>query len=512
MKARHLLAPIIALAALAATAQTDVQWHAAATLNTGNSALAPYYIASMRGGTVTQQHSTLLHAGLSHATDTTRRLSWGAGVELWGGWASSATYARFAPGTPDVLAPAGGQHPARAWVQQAWVEGKHRGVRLTLGAKHAGSPLLSDDLTSGDLTRSGNSRPMMGASAGFVNFQNVPFTKGWLQVNGEVGYFKPADNSWLENHYNYYNHFITTGWWMNYKNFYLRSHPGKRLVATIGMQAACQFGGKRTTYVGGTATETIEQKADAEAIFKALIPGSGGSNKGDAAYYEGNHLGSWDVLLDYRLGGGSHLRAYYQSPWEDGSGIGKRNGFDGLWGIEWRAQQPQALEAALVEYFDFTNQSGPIHWAPADHPGTTVGTASTGMDNYYNNYAFNGYHNRGMSIGSPMLRSPLYNRDGHLRFDHNVVRGVHAAVKGHITRQLAYRAMGSWRRSWGSLEQPLPHVDCTSLMVEATYSPLRLPALECTAQLAVDRGKLYGNNVGALVSVTYHGNFTLGKK
>ena len=110
-----------------------------------------------------------------------------------------------------------------------------------------------------------------------------------------------------------------------------------------------------------------------------------------------------------------------------------------------------------------------------------------------------------------MLRSPLYNRDGHLRYDHNVVRGVHAAVKGQISPQVQYRVMGSWRRSWGSMEQPIPSVDATSLMIEATYSPSRVPGLECLAQLALDRGKLYGNNVGALLSVTYHGNFTLGK-
>ena len=489
-----------------AVSQVDVSWQAGATLNASDGALAPYYIGSMRGGTVTQQHSTLLHAGLCHEMDTTRRLSWGAGVELWGGWASSASYA----GTR--ITAAHNEHPARLWVQQAWLEGKHRGVRLTLGAKHAGSPLLSDDLTSGDLVRSGNSRPMVGVNGGFVNFQTVPFTRGWLQVAGEVGYYKPGDNKWLENHFNYYNHFLTTGWWMNYKNLYFRSHPDKPLVVTIGMQAACQFGGKRTPYVAGVAGETIDQKADAEAFFKALIPGSGGANVGDQVFYEGNHLGSWDLLLDYRLRSGAHLRAYRQSPWEDGSGIGFRNGFDGLWGLEWRAAQPGWLTAALVEYIDMTNQGGPIHWAPTDHKGTTVTTKVTGMDNYYNNFAYNGYHNRGMSIGSPMLRSPLYNRDGHLRYDHNVVRGVHAAVKGQFSPQVHYRVMGSWRRSWGSMEQPLPSVDATSLMVEATYSPSRVPGLECLAQLALDRGKLYGNNVGALLSVTYHGNFTLGKK
>ncbi|MBR6284532.1 MAG: hypothetical protein IKR25_09600 [Muribaculaceae bacterium] len=500
---------------MAAAGQVDVHWQAGATVNSGSGALAPYHIASLRGGTVTQQHSTLLHAGIAHELDTTQRLSWGAGMELWGGWASSAAYSKYDQMHSSLTSPLStthNEHPARAWVQQAWAEGKWRGVRLTLGAKHAGSPLLNDDLTSGDLTRSGNARPMVGVSGGFVNFQTVPFTHGWLQVNGEVGYYKPGDNQWLEHHYNYYNHFLTTGWWMNYKNLYFRSHPQKPLVVTIGMQAACQFGGTNVTYVNGTATNRVEQKANAEAFLKALIPGHGGSHVGDKVFFEGNHLGSWDLLLDYRLRGGTHLRAYCQKPWEDGSGIGLRNGFDGLWGVEWRAAQPGWVTGAVVEYLDLTNQGGPIHWAPADHENTTITTPVTGMDNYYNNYAYNGYHNRGMAIGTPMTRSPLYNRDGHLHFDHTVLRGVHFALRGQLSPQLSYRAKASWRRSWGTLEQSIPHIDATSLMVEATYTPANVPGLECTAQLALDRGKLFGNNVGALLNITYHGNFTLTQK
>ena len=139
--------------------------------------------------------------------DTTQRLSWGAGLELWGGWASNATYGLLPPpgGAQAVMRDA---HPARAWVQQAWAEGKYRGVFLTVGAKQWGSPLLNDALSSGDLIHSANARPMPGVSAGFVNFQPVPFTHGWLQINGEVGYYKPFDTKWLENHYNYYNHFL----------------------------------------------------------------------------------------------------------------------------------------------------------------------------------------------------------------------------------------------------------------------------------------------------------------
>lgn len=501
--------------ALVTWGQVEVDYSAGATMNAGSGDLAPYYIMAGRGGTVTQQHSTLVHGSLTHRLDTTARLSWGAGLELWGGWASNTSYDRYEASSG--VWGANEQHPARAWVQQAYAEGKYRGVFLTLGAKKTPSAWLDDDLTSGDLVRSTNARPMVGASAGFINFQNVPFTRGWLQINGELGYYKPGDNDWIENHYNRYNHFITTGWWLNYKKLHFRSNPHKPFVVTVGMQAACQFGGSRVAYVNGVAQPAIKQSSDAEAWFKALIPGHGGNEAGDATFYEGNHLGAWDILLEYRLRSGHALRAYHQVPWEDGSGIGFRNGFDGLWGVEYRNTSGDSpiVEGALLEYVDLTNQSGPIHWAPTDHEGTPITTKATGMDDYYNNYAYSGYQSRGMSIGSPFVQSAIYNLDGYPSFLHNAMRGVHVAVKGHISRCVAYRLMGSWRKSWGTLSLPLSTpVTGTALLAEAVYvKPLTASSrLQVKGQLALDHGELTGNNVGALIGVSYIGNLTLGHR
>ena len=63
--------------------------------NAGNSELAPYYISSNNGGNITQQYSALLNASLVHSTDPDKRFAWGAGIEVWGGYASSAGYQRY---------------------------------------------------------------------------------------------------------------------------------------------------------------------------------------------------------------------------------------------------------------------------------------------------------------------------------------------------------------------------------------------------------------------------------
>lgn len=505
-----ILTAILAIIAITMSAQVSLNYEAGITANAGDGLLAPHYISAGKGGTVTQQYSTLLHATLSHDIDTTKRLSWGAAVELWGGWTSSTLYGTWTEGTGlQLINP---QHPARAWVQQAYAEGKYRGVFATLGQKQHHSHMVNSLLSSGDMTMSGNARPQPGLRAGFINFQDIPLTHGWVQINGELGYYKMTDENWINNHDNKYNHFTTTNYWLHYKYLYLRTKPGQRIMATVGMQAACQFGGTCTTRKDGNVEHVYHHQANAEAFFKAFIPGSGASNTGDK-YYEGNHVGSWDIALDINLNNGAVVRGYYQSPWEDGSGIGKLNGFDGLWGIEYKAAGNGIINGAVIEYVDLTNQSGPIHWAPEDFENTPLTQEATGADDYYNNYAFNGYHALGMSMGSPFVQGPIYNTDGYTRFADNMMRGFHVGIMGSLSNSVAYRALASHRTSWGTPFVPrIEPVKATSFMLEATWTPRHINGLNIKAQFAMDRGTLTGNNTGALVSVTYNGNFTIGNK
>ena len=497
---------LVALTAVASLAQ-DINYEAGTTLNVSDGALAPYYAASNRYGTLTQGKSALAEAAVWQAMDTTKRFSYGFGAELWAGWASNADYSRY--NVTDATWSANAQHPSRAWVQQLYAEVKYRSVYVVLGQKEHRNAITDAALSSGDMTLSGNARPMPGLRMGFVDFQNIPFTNGWVQIEGEVGYYKSVQDSWLENHFNYYNNFITTDTWFNYKRCYFRTKPGERLSVTVGMQASCQFAGSREMYAAGKVFFSDKSKATLKTFWKAFLPssGSGGSSNGDKAYYEGNHLGSWDLAVRYRLDGGRQMRAYYQSPFEDGSGIGKLNGWDGLYGLEYRTEGRALVTGAVVEYLDLMNQSGPMHWAPGDFPGTPIVDEATGADNYYNNYFFNGYSELGMSIGSPMLKSTLYNRDGYLSFTDNRLRGFHAAVTGYVLPELSYRLMASYRKSSGAVFVPaVEKRDATSVMVEGSYDAHQLlPGLSVTAQVALDRGSLYGNNVGAVVAVRYCG-------
>ena len=112
-----------------------------------------------------------------------------------------------------------------------------------------------------------------------------------------------------------------------------------------------------------------------------------------------------------------------------------------------------------------------------------------------------------------MLKSPLYNTDGYLRYTDTRMRGFHLALSGSINGNIDYRAMVSYRKSWGDPFIPsLSTAHTTSFMVEAVGSHPSLPNWNIKAQIAADRGNLYGNTWGVGMSVTYKGSFNINRK
>lgn len=151
-----------------------------------------------------------------------------------------------------------------------------------------------------------------------------------------------------------------------------------------------------------------------------------------------------------------------------------------------------------------------MHWAPDDHPGSGVNGDATGNDNYYNNFFYNGWANYGMSLGTPFLLSPVYNRNGQLLFLHNKVYGFHAGIEGTPVAGLDYRVLYTWRKSSGSNDHPtLRHKESTSMLFECKYRFPRLKCLSVKAQAAFDSGSLCGGKFGMLIGVAYTGNLNL---
>ncbi|MEE0979976.1 MAG: capsule assembly Wzi family protein [Muribaculaceae bacterium] len=506
-----LLKLILATAAAAcsipgARAEYPVNYTTEVMVNAGNGTFAPYYIASNRHGVLTQAKGIMARAALWRNLDKNKRFSYDFGLDLYGGGTNNTVYAKWDATAGESNKGAWTthpEHPANFWIQQAYASIKYRSLYLTAGIKDRSSYMLNPVLSSGDMVESGNARSVPQVRAGFIDFQDIPFTNHWLQIQGELAYGLYCQNKWLENHFDYYTGVYNRNMLFNYKRIYFRTNPSKPFSATFGAQGAGLFGGTSYHYKNGKLASVDKNATDLDAFWQALIPRISGVE----GYVQGQHLGSWDIRLRYRLRNNAEIFGYVQNLWEDGSSMAKLNGWDGLWGLEYKAPQKGWLDGAVLEYLQTSNQSGPLHWDPADNQGTSLNIGqATGSDDYYNNGFYGPYANFGMAQGNPMLKSPIYYTDGGFRFHDTRVKAVHAGVTGTPYKGLSYRLLCSYRTSWGTYFLPyLEKKHSTSLLMEASYTPAKIPALNIKGELGIDHGELYGNVVGACLTVSYSG-------
>ena len=509
---RHSLPILFATLCMAASAQTptgdsshkiDYRAEVITTASTGD--FAPLYISALNNGTLSQPGNALIALSFSHDMDSTARFSYSYGARAYAGVSSSSRYMRY--DKPTAQWTTHSEHPANLWLQEIYATVKYRSLFLSAGMQNTSSRLLNNDLTSGDLVESGNSRPMPGVRAGFIGFQDIPFTNGWVQIDGELFYGKYTDSDWWTSRFNRYTGHISTGQYAVYRRCYFRTNPAKPFSVTVGAQCASQFGGTTVYYHDGTQYKTTKQNSAFKDFIKMFFP----TNDGSEEFVQGNTLGSWDLLARYRLRDGSQVKAYFQWPWEDGSGLAKRNGIDGLWGVEYDFPADKRLiRQVVVEYLSLTNQSGPIHWAPGDNPGADIPYQATGADDYYNNVTYNPYATYGMAIGSPMVMSPIYNLDGYMQFLGTRAKAIHLALSGIVGTGIGYRIKFGYRRAWGNGYVQLPEpIKATSVMVEGTYRLHTVDGLRIKAAIAYDGGTMPSNSFGALLTLSYNGSINL---
>lgn len=494
----------LALAMMSASAQYGLEYDVSLTAGAGSGDFAPYYMSSLRHGRFLDADNVQAEVAVSRPVDVDKRFSYGFGLDLIAGYASSVDYQRY-----DVGNKAWFEHavrPSSARIQQLYCDVRYRGIFLSAGMKEWGSALLNNRLTSGDLIESGNARPIPQLRAGFNDFQDIPFTGGWIQIQGEIAYGKKVDNGWWQDHYNYYNGFISRNEYYNYKRCYFRTRPSEPFSVTVGMQFCRSFGGTTDFYEKGVLLKSETRSVKARTLLQMLLP----VQDGGELFYSGNHLGSWDFRARYRLKNGREIYAYFSWPFEDGSGIAKKNGWDGLWGLEYQSPVPSIVSGIVVEYLDFTNQSGPIHYKPDDFPGTTVTDHVSGSDDYYNHSFYNSYAYYGMSIGTPAIMSPAYNLDGYNKFAANVMRGFHVGVEGSVSSSVDYRLKGGYRKAYGDAQILLPRpLHLTSVMAEVCWRPVKLPGMSVNATVAYDNGSMPCNAFGTMVTVRYNGLLNL---
>ena len=462
------------------------QYKVEANILTGIGEHAPFYLQSGQYGVFGKEvNQGVLTASLYRTTERTKGFDYGYGLELAASYNNTQT----------------------AWVQQLYGEIQYGWFRFLAGSKQQKGLFREEDLSSGGTIWSGNARPIPQIEIAFNDFHALPFTKGWLELYALIAYGYFIDSPYLKDQYTYQNSFITTDGWYHHKSLFFRSKSDRRFVFTIGAEFAAQFGGHYKEYKNGKLHVEHKNKVGIKDFVDVLIPQAGGSSAsvGDQAYYYGNHLGAWHIMGAYRLNDAHKVTAYCEWLFEDGSGIGKMNGLDGLWGLEYEGAKGSLISNFVLEYIQTTNQGGPIHWAPGDHTDTSLSDPATGADDYYNNYFYTGWAHFGQANGNPFLISPIYDDGGYLRFRHSRIRGVQVAVKGSLTKSWSYVAKYGHNKGWGSPYIPLKKEKMNAALLATTYNPSKLKGWEFSGKVAFDQGGLIGNNWAIQVGVIKKG-------
>lgn len=448
----------------------------------------PFMLTSSRYGLASnRKNNAYLRLSAFKDMDTTRRFTWGAGIDL-------ALTARMT---------------SRFMAEQLYAEAKYRCLNLMVGSKEIPGYISDPELSSGNLLYGNNAMPIPQVRAGIFDYADVWGCRGWFGVKGYISFGKYMDNRWIRSWVDASESKYTTGTYYHSKALFI--HLGNRrkfpLEYEMGIEMATQFGGA-TYYLNGTVDKL---PGGIKSFWKALVPlhGSDENLPGEMTNVEGNFLGAWNFALSWHPQADWSLKLYYQHFFEDHSMLWIQYPWkDGLYGVQARLPKNRWVSDVVYEFIYSKDQAGPVFWDKDDK----IPEQASGRDTYFNHYIYNGWQNFGMGIGNPLYISPIYNNPHIFWFRSNRFWAHHIGLKGQPSETVGYRLISSFQKSWGSYADPFPETETNfALMAELNIKPRKLPGWQIDLSLALDHGKLVGNNYGAMIRISKTG-WLFGKK
>lgn len=408
------------------------------------------------------------------------------------------------------------------FVQQAYVEGRWLKGTLTVGAKEQPMELKNQQLSTGSQTLGINARPVPQVRLALPDYWTIPHTRDWLALKGHIAYGKTTDDGWQRDFVSEHNRH-TKGTLYHSKAGYLKVGP-KNITLELGLEMACQFGGKSYWEVERDNWQWVDNKHGLGAFKDAFLGSLGSSGDSGETIYQnadGNQLGSWVMRLNidqptWNLGlYADHYFEDHSSMFMiDYNGYGegeewnvKKNSRyflydfkDMLLGAELQLKHVDWLNHIVVEYLYSKYQSGPVYHDRTPSFSDHIG----GNDDYYNNKLFTGWQHWGQVIGNPLYRSPLYNADGSIRVADNRFVAWHMGLSGQPLAPLHYRLLATYQTGLGTYDRPFssPQYDL-SLMAEVSW--LLKDGWQLKGALAMDKGRLLGDNYGVQLTIIKFG-------
>lgn len=398
----------------------------------------------------------------------------------------------------DIIA--GSHLTSSVYIQQAFADINWKMLALSVGQKERWGELKNHRLSTGGLVESGNARPIPQIRIEVPEYYDFFGTKDWFRIRGHIAYGIFTDGNWQKDWTAANAKYIKN---VRYHSKAIFFKIGKEekfpLSMEWGLQMTAQFGGKAYNKAKGTKSKAPTRLKD---YYKAFIPGSGDNkNAGiDHNNIAGNHLGSWHLALNWKEEDWS-VRTYYEHLFDDHSQMFMEYGLwnEQLVGIELNLEKFHWIKAVVLEYYNLKNQSGPVYHDTTNEIPDQISC----RDDNYNHGWYNGWFNYGMTIGTPLATSPIYNKDGVLECYNNRVEAFHIGIEGEPTNEIGYRMLLTHSNNWGSY--PVPFTDIkrnTAALIELSYKPEKLKGWALKVSYACDNGGLLGKTCSGMLTIS----------
>ena len=342
-------------------------------------------------------------------------------------------------------------------------------------------------LSMGSLGTGLNATPLPKVVVETPGFLPVPWTSGYLEIRGYLAH------GWFDDPRH------TRGAYLHQKFLYGRLNlHGWQFYG--GLVHDAQWGGTSPIY--GPQPDGLD---DWWRVFWGMA-GAPDTPPADQIYYQGNHLGIWDVGLKGQIGTVG-LHVYRHFLFNDKDGLKLKNPGDGLLGVALTFEE-LSITQVVYEYLYSKRQSGPIPPGPGrGGPG--------GQDNYYNHWLYrSGWTYYGRTISNPLF---FPYPDGQIvgvnRIANNRIVAHHVGLAGTLPGAVSYTFMITYSRNYGTYQaRDLARRNGQPYFYEhgprqwSWYVALARPL---TAQftlhlaLALDRGAVYPRSTGLEVALRW---------
>ena len=385
--------------------------------------------------------------------------------------------------------------------------------------------LFSDQFSNtgmGGFIFSGNSRPIPQVRIEIPEFVNIPGTKEWLRFRAYISYGFFTDGNYQQELV-IINPKVKRGEGILYhgKGGFISVGKPSKFPVTFdgGLEMHTQFGG--TLY--NTTYGKVKMPTKFSDYIKAFIPMSGGEDTptGEQTNIAGNQIGCWHAAFTIHTKP-LEIRLYGEHMFEDFSQLfffeyqmnneGKRRTLiypwrDMLLGINIanKSNFLPFISNIRYEFMTTRDQSGALYHDPSDYFYDQM----DGCDDYLNHGIYPGWHHWGMGIGTPIIISPVYNKNGSLFFRSNRLIAHNIGINGIIDTKIpfAYKVNYTYSEHWGTYANPF---NCkkytTSVLAEITCMPRNAQWLS-TVSLGYDKSDMIGENIGLMFTITHVGSF-----